>query len=175
MQAHVTRADTRGFEAAESQAALVVAVIDPHRIAIEIAREHNASLRQGEACLDAWVFELGYVRPNYVSLERERVNARSGLNRPVEFYRSLPEVATIPQAQRETGIRWRKWWKTPTFILHAFTRYQIIAGPHKLQPRPSYLLAQLSGLARKHLYRVTERAVLRRLRGGEAPYILVPL
>ncbi len=149
--------------------------IDPHRIAIEIARDHNTQLRAGEHQLDAWVFELGYVRPNYVSLERERVNARSGLNRPVEFYRSLPEVATIPQAQRETGIRWRKWWKTPTFIQHAFTRYPIIAGPHKLQPRPSYLLAQLSGLARKHLYRVTERAVLRRLRGGDAPYILVPL
>ena len=38
--------------------------IDPHRIAIEIAREHNAGLREGEARLDAWVFELGYVRPH---------------------------------------------------------------------------------------------------------------
>ena len=148
--------------------------IDPHRIAIEVAREHNAALRQGEARIDAWVFELGYVRPNYVSLERERVNARSSLNRPVGFYRSLPAVEAIPQAQRETGIRWRKWWKTPTFIQHAFTHYPIIAGPHKLQPRPSYLLAQLRGLARKHLYRVTERGSLRRLRGSE-PYILVPL
>lgn len=147
--------------------------IDPHRIAIELVRELN-SQRPAAAKIDAWVFELGYVRPNYVSLERERVNARSGLNRPVEMYRALPAVDTIPQAQRETGIRWRKWWKTPTFIQHAFTPYPIIEGPHKLQPQPSYLLAQVRGLARKHLYRISERAILRRLRGHE-PYILVPL
>jgi capsular polysaccharide export protein len=147
--------------------------IDPHRIAIELVRELNGQ-RPAAAKIDAWVFELGYVRPNYVSLERERVNARSGLNRPVEMYRALPAVDTIPQAQRETGIRWRKWWKTPTFIQHAFTPYPIIEGPHKLQPQPSYLLAQVRGLARKHLYRISERAILRRLRGHE-PYILVPL
>ena len=147
--------------------------IDPHRIAIDLVREFNVQ-RPSEAKLDAWVFELGYVRPNYVSLERERVNARSGLNQPAEFYQSLPEVEEIPQAQREAGIRWRKWWKTPTFIQHSLTDYPIIAGPHKLQPRPSYLLAQLCGLARKHLYQVTERPVLHRLRCGK-PFILVPL
>ncbi len=147
--------------------------IDPHRIAIELVQELNRE-RPAAARIEAWVFELGYVRPNYVSLERERVNARSGLNRPVAFYQALPPVETIPQAQRETGIRWRKWWKTPTFIQHAFTPYRIIEGPHKLQPQPSYLLAQLRGLARKHLYRISERSILRRLRGTE-PYILVPL
>jgi len=147
--------------------------IDPHRMAIEVVQELNRE-RPAAARIEAWVFELGYVRPNYVSLERERVNARSGLNRPVAFYQALPPVETIPQAQRETGIRWRKWWKTPTFIQHAFTPYRIIEGPHKLQPQPSYLLAQLRGLARKHLYRISERSILRRLRGTE-PYILVPL
>jgi capsular polysaccharide export protein len=147
--------------------------IDPHRIAIELVRELNAE-RLTPSRIDAWVFELGYVRPNYVSLERERVNARSGLNRPVDFYRALPAVNAIPQSQRETGIRWRKWWKTPTFIQHALTPYRIIEGSHKLQPQPSYLLAQVRGLARKHLYQISERAILRRLRGNE-PYILVPL
>jgi capsular polysaccharide export protein len=147
--------------------------IDPHRIAIDLVRECN-SRRSSDNQLEAWVFELGYVRPNYISLERERVNARSGLNRPVAFYHELPAVEALPRAQREPGIRWRKWWKTPTFIRHAFTNYPIIAGPHKLQPRPSYLLAQLRGLARKHLYTITERPIQRRLRGEET-YILVPL
>ena len=55
--------------------------IIPHRIAIEEARALG---------VEAWVFELGYLRPNYVTLERDRVNARSNLNRPVETYRDLP-------------------------------------------------------------------------------------
>jgi capsular polysaccharide export protein len=147
--------------------------IDPHRIAIDLVREFNTKCAERNQ-LDAWVFELGYLRPNFVTLEKERVNARSALNQPTEFYRSLPEPAELPRIQQETGNRWRKWWKAPTFIQHACTDYPIIAGPHKLQPRPSYLLAQLRGLARKHLYQITERRILNRLRQGQ-PFILVPL
>ncbi len=147
--------------------------IDPHRIAIDLVRECN-SRRSSENQLEAWVFELGYVRPNYVSLELERVNARSGLNRPVDYYHALPPVEAVPKTALKRDLRWRKWWKTPTFIQHAFTRYPIIAGPHKLQPRPFYLLAQVLGLARKHLYQVSERPILRRLL-AETAYILVPL
>lgn len=147
--------------------------IDPHRIAIELVREHNANQPLARR-LDAWVFELGYVRPNHVTLERERVNARSALHRPVAFYRSLPPVRVLPSLNRSAGVRWHKLWKAPTFVQHAFSNYRIISGPHKLQPRPSYLLAQLHGLLRKHQYRITERRLHRRL-GDGTPYILVPL
>jgi capsular polysaccharide export protein len=147
--------------------------IDPHRIAIDLVRECNAR-RSSDNQLEAWVFELGYVRPNYISLELERVNARSGLNRPVDYYHALPPVEAVPKTERSRDLRWRKWWKTPTFVQHAFTRYPIIAGPHKLQPRPSYLLAQVLGLARKHLYQCSERPILSRLH-RETSYILVPL
>jgi len=110
--------------------------IDPHRIAIGLIREINAE-QILPYVLEAWVFELGYVRPNYVSLELERVNARSNLNQPVAFYQSLPPATEAPAAQTASGLRWRKCWKTPTFIQHAFTDYPIISGPHKLQPKPS--------------------------------------
>lgn len=147
--------------------------IDPHRLAINLVQDMNA---EGvfPFPIEAWVFELGYTRPNYVSLELERVNARSNLNQPVSFYRSLPPVDVIPQARRDAGIRWRKIWKMPTFIQHAFTPYPIIQGPHKLQPKPSYLLAQIWGLLRKHLYQFSERPVRRRLLDGTA-FVLVPL
>jgi len=147
--------------------------IDPHRIAIDLVRELNLSRKRGDK-IDAWVFELGYVRPNFVSLERERVNARSSLNKSIDYYRQLPDVGSIPAAPLPPGIRWRKWWKMPTFMLHAFTRYRIINGPHKLQPNPSYLLAQVRGLVRKYIYAVTERPILRCLE-EDVPYILVPL
>ena len=147
--------------------------IDPHRLAIELVRELNAENSLPHT-IEPWVFELGYVRPNYVSLELERVNARSNLNRPVEFYQALPPVEEIPHPVLDAGMRWHKGWKAPTFIQHAFTPYRIISGPHKLQPEPSYLLAQVAGLLRKHLYQFSERAIHRRLLDG-TPYTLVPL
>ncbi|MCP9851224.1 capsular biosynthesis protein [Cyanobium sp. Morenito 9A2] len=151
--------------------------IDPHRIAIDVVEKMNQAAVQKSSPappVESWVFELGYIRPNYVSLEQDRVNARSSLNKPVEFYRSLQPVVRIPQARRESGLRWRKAWKIPTFLQHAFTSYPIISGPHKLQPRPSYLFAQVRGFLRKYWYVFSERSVHLRLRDGK-PYTLVAL
>lgn len=147
--------------------------IDPHRIAIDLVRELNDEARRTEK-IEAWVFELGYIRPNFVSLEKERVNARSSLNRPAAYYKALPEVERLLRAASTNGLRWRKIWKLPTFVQHAFTHYPIISGPHKLQPRPSYLLAQLRGMIRKYKYNITERRI-RRLLFSNTPYFLVPL
>ncbi|WP_225875775.1 1-acyl-sn-glycerol-3-phosphate acyltransferase [Cyanobium sp. NS01] len=122
--------------------------IDPHRLAIEVAHSLN---------VDAYVFELGYVRPNYVTLERDRVNCRSNLNQPVSFYEALPAVAHLPQARLDPGWRWRKIWKAPTFFQHAFTRYRIIEGEHKLQPSPAFLWCQVRGSVRYWMYRLQER------------------
>ena len=129
--------------------------IIPHRIAIEEAQALG---------IEAWVFELGYLRPNYVTLERDRVNARSNLNQPAEFYRALPAIDQLPPSiVHDPGWRWRKAWKAPTFIQHAFTTYTIIEGEHKLQPTPRFLWCQLRGSWRYWLYRWQERALKRRL------------
>lgn len=147
--------------------------LHPHRIAIDLIRDLNRQpFRRHQ--IDAWVFELGYTRPNYVSLEKNHVNARSSLNKTPDYYHSLPAVQVIPQARMESGIRWRKCWKMPTFIQHALTNYRIIDGSHKLQPRPSYLLAQYIGFLRKYLYMATEAPARRRLADG-TPYFLAPL
>ena len=147
--------------------------LEPHRIAIDLINDLNQQSDRKHS-IDALVFELGYIRPNYVSLERNQVNARSSLNKPVDFYHSLPAVQVIPQARMESGLRWRKCWKTPTFIQHAFTSYRIIEGEHKLQPRPHYILAQYIGFLRKYLYLFTESSQRKRLADG-TPYFLVPL
>ena len=129
--------------------------IIPHRIAIEEARNLG---------VEAWVFELGYLRPNYVTLERDRVNARSNLNKPAAFYRELSPCDQLPQnIVLDPGWRWRKAWKAPTFIQHAFTSYPIIEGEHKLQPSPGFLWCQVRGTWRYWLYRWQEKAVKQRL------------
>lgn len=139
----------------------------PHRIALDLCAE----LRQQGHAIDSYVFELGYLRPNYVTLERDGVNARSSLNKPAEFYQCLSAQQVIPQARRESGLRWRKLWKAPTFVQHAFTRYQIVEGPHKLQPTPGYLWAAVRGFARKYLYAISERRVKAALFNG-SPFFL---
>jgi len=141
--------------------------IDPHRIALDLCAE----LRQQGQAIDSYVFELGYLRPNYVTLEPDRVNCCSHLNQPSAFYRQLPDVEWFPEARRESGVRWRKAWKSITFIQHAFTRYKIVDGVHKLQPRPEFLIAQVRGLLRKHLYRFSEAPIRRQLSNGD-PFFL---
>ena len=141
--------------------------IDPHRIALDLCAE----LRGQGQVIDSYVFELGYLRPNYVTLEPDRVNCCSNLNQPTGFYRQLPDVEWFPEARRESGVRWRKAWKSITFIQHAFTRYRIVDGVHKLQPRPEFLIAQVCGLLRKHLYRFSEAPIRRQLSNGD-PFFL---
>ena len=144
--------------------------IHPHRIAIDLC----ADLRQQGHLIDSYVFELGYLRPNYVTLEPDRVNCLSNLNQPSSFYKALPDVDWFPQARRDSGLRWRKFWKSITFIQHAFTRYELIEGVHKLQPKPEFLVAQVRGLLRKYLYRFSEASIRSQLSNGK-PFFLVVL
>lgn len=54
-----------------------------HQVAHAIAAKHN---------LEIGVFEEGYVRPNYITLEKYGVNANSILSRHADFYANLSEV-----------------------------------------------------------------------------------
>lgn len=69
-----------------------------HHAAIEVARE---------AGVGVFVFEEGYVRPDYVTLEVGGVNAESPLPRDPAFYRSLdlqPLPAPLPTGQTFGGM-----------------------------------------------------------------------
>jgi capsular polysaccharide export protein len=140
----------------------------PHKTAIELANQLG---------IEAWVFELGYIRPNFVTLERDRVNARSNLNKPAAFYHSLEDGQEFLRAVR-TALpiprRWRRIFKPPCFIQHALTNYPILDAPHKLQPKLSYLYYQVRGLLRRHWYAILERKTKARLRTLPSLF-LVPL
>ena len=141
----------------------------PHKIAIQVAREYQ---RNG-INLEAWVFELGYLRPNYVTLEQNGVNLHSVLNQSADFYHQLPTIDQLPQARREVSFRWRKGWKAPTFIQHALTNYRISLTPHKLQPKPSYITAQILGFFRKYQYSISERAIRQRILAHPSYFLVV--
>ena len=144
--------------------------IEPHKYAIKLCAE----LRADGFLVDSWVFELGYLRPNYITLEPNCVNCRSNLNQPQGFYRALPAVDALPQSQYIPRFRLMKVWKAPTFIQHAFTNYVICSSPHKLQPRPEYLLAQMRGFFRKFIYAYSEKSIRNALCSG-SPFFLAIL
>lgn len=138
--------------------------ITPHKIAIEEAKKLG---------IEAYVFELGYIRPGYVTLEKNQVNARSNLNKPAKFYQALTEKP-LTCKPRSYKWQWRKLFKIPTFIQHALSHYQIIDGDHKLQPKPSYLFCQILGYFRYYIYKYTERHERKKIKSLSS-YFLVPL
>tara|TARA_B100001093_G_scaffold518324_1_gene602761 strand:- start:1174 stop:2373 length:1200 start_codon:yes stop_codon:yes gene_type:complete len=142
----------------------------PHRIALDLCED----LREKGTEIDSFIFELGYLRPHYVTLENNGVNHTSDLIQPAEFYHSLPEVDKFIQSDYKPGLRWRKLWKGITFIQHAFTDYKIINGKHKLQPCPSFILFAVLGFFRKYFYSITERKIKAKLFNRE-PFFLAVL
>lgn len=143
--------------------------IIPHKIAIEVGEE----LREQGVAVETWIFELGYLRPNYITLEPNRVNCNSNLNQSRDFYQQLPIIDHIPEARHESGLRWRKCWKAPTFILHSLTSYQISETEHKLQPRPKDVAAQLLGFIRKYKYQHTENKIRFKLFEGQTFFLVI--
>ena len=117
--------------------------IIPHRIAIEEARELG---------VEAWVFELGYLRPNYVTLNGTG-SSLPNLNQPAVFYRTLPDVISRPRT-----LFWI-WLlaQSPALTYSARFHPPDHRGEHKLQPSPGFLWCQVRGTWRYWLYRWQER------------------
>lgn len=141
-----------------------------HRHALTELRSHTQ--------VSVGVFELGYSRPFWITLEAAGVNARSGLPRDPAFYRALPSTASLkvsPSTFRHLRRSRRlRLVKAATFVVHAFQRYPLLPYPHKLQPRLFDLWAQYLGFLRGMLYPISEASVRQRLRRGD-PYVLVAL
>ncbi len=134
---------------------------------------HEIAHRRG---IEIGVFEEGYIRPYYITLERFGVNAHSSIPRAPNFYLNNP---TPPHdAPRSLG-------KTFRYAAYWAMLYYLAAGllkpffPHYRHHRPlSWLegLPWVRSLWRKGYYAVRERGVSALLRGKFAGrYFLVPL
>lgn len=86
-----------------------------HRVAMDVAAQSG---------IQVFVFEEGYVRPNFITLEENGVNAQSAVSRDKDFYSQL-EPRPVPQAAQQTlrysYYRWAfftivyflcmQWWR----------------------------------------------------------------
>lgn len=142
---------------------------DHHVGAVETCRAHGAKV---------WVFEEGYVRPDWVTMENGGVNGHSQLSRDPQWYRDraaqlppLPPHRKVPSSFRRRAIQ--GLWYNTTDVL---TRWRY---PGWRTHRPWHPLVEGVGWARK-LMRSDERrqqgeALLARLKDEQAGYYLFPL
>ncbi len=139
-----------------------------HRVAIERAK------RLG---VDVFVFEEGYLRPDFVTLERGGVTGYSSIPRDPEFFRRvepapLPEPRPVGQTLPAAAL-YAAGYAVTQRLLHS--RY-----PHYHHHRDVRPLRQagcwLRGGVRRVLHTVRDRGVDDRLAGGQhSPFFLVPL
>lgn len=142
---------------------------DYHVAAISLCRELGVRVH---------VFEEGYVRPDWVTLEEGGVNGNSRLPRDPDYYRKI--AATLPPVPPHNRVlssfRRRATEGLLYNVADVLTRWHY---PHWDNHRPWHPLVEGMGWARK-LWRKREREAegvrrIARLAASGAPYFLFPL
>ncbi len=142
---------------------------DHHMAALSVCREQGVTI---------WVFEEGYIRPDWVTMEIGGVNGHSLLSRDPEWYRSraaqlppVPEHRKVPSSFRRRAIQ-GLWYN----VADVFTRWRF---PGWSTHRPWHPLVEGVGWARKLMRReerkVQGEALLARLEDERPGYFLFPL
>lgn len=110
-----------------------------HQIAVNVAKEVG---------IDYYVFEHGYIRPDYITIEKNGINGNSLIPKNPEFYLSLPEkediiptpvnfkyrllvINSITYHLFELLLRWRfphfRFLKYPSILKEAFCHCRSLA------------------------------------------------
>jgi capsular polysaccharide export protein len=130
---------------------------------------HAIALQHG---LEIAVLEEGYVRPDYVTLERFGVNGHSKLSRQLDHYQSNQPV---PKKREVGNAYWHMAWHSARYFV-----FGALGKPwfrHYQHHRPLTLLEGLPWLRsiwRKQWYRWTERGIQAQLT-TRGDFFLVPL
>ncbi|MEZ4326867.1 MAG: hypothetical protein R3B40_16745 [Polyangiales bacterium] len=143
-----------------------------HRAAIEAARAAGVAV---------WVFEEGYLRPNWLTYEQHGVNGHSRMSRDPDFYRAAFRAAGRPTERPAWPVgdtfKAAGWYHTFSAVAytcanHAFPHYQ-----HHLDLNALYHARRwVTGAARKQWYAWYERGQLEEiLQRFDGRYFFVPL
>jgi capsular polysaccharide export protein len=140
-----------------------------HLPAIELGRELG---------LRVHVFEEGYLRPYWVTLERDGVNANSRLPRDAHWFRdvakSIPEYGDGNAFASSLRIR-----AIHDMTYHSFNVWSPILFPRYRTHRPFVSAVEYLGWGRRFSqmpwYERRDRKVTERLLAGRTPFYLLPL
>lgn len=139
-----------------------------HRLAIERARARS---------LQVFVFEEGYLRPDFVTLERGGVNGHSQLPKDPAFYANLPVNPDPPHRSIEHAFI-KSALHTIAYASAAALakpRYPSYEHHRDIRPLPQAGL-WLRGAMRRALHTLRDRELAQRVEAhGLPPYFFVPL
>ncbi|TQR61645.1 capsule polysaccharide modification protein KpsS [Campylobacter troglodytis] len=128
-----------------------------HVLAIKIAKRLNVQV---------YVFEEGYLRPNFITLEKDGVNANSRLSKDKNFYLNLK-----PSKPVEENIK--NSFALMCFYGYLYWLFAFLLAPfynNKLHHRslnPFEFVFWLRSLYRNYLYKITQKKILQNLEGLE--------
>jgi capsular polysaccharide export protein len=140
-----------------------------HSAALEICRKQGVK---------AYVFEEGYIRPDWVTMEIGGVNGYSSLSRDPAWYRSIAaQLPPIPEHRKVSSSFRRR--ATEGFVYNAADVLSRWRYPGWQNHRPWHPVVEGMGWARKlnrrKDRRVEAEGLINRLLGSGARYFLFPL
>ncbi|MBC7985586.1 MAG: capsular biosynthesis protein [Sphingomonadaceae bacterium] len=138
---------------------------------------HDIAARVAKARgIELLVFEEGYIRPDYITMERHGVNGRSAMPRSPIFYLNTPS----PEPRPPQRIRQTIWRATALAFTYYF--WAVLLSPFFPRYKHHRPLSWFEGLMwtrgafRKLWYQLANRRIVARLNGDERPpFFLVPL
>jgi capsular polysaccharide export protein len=139
---------------------------------------HRAAIQRARSLqLTVHVCEEGYIRPHWVTFERDGVNGHSTLPRNPDWYReisaSLPPLESLPSVP--SSFRKRAW---QDLIYNAAAIALSPLYPHYQTHRPRHRLVEYAGWSRKMAFRPLTRrraAVEAERITPQTPFFLLPL
>ena len=138
---------------------------------------HQCVREQAERLgVELGVFEEGYVRPDYITLEKGGINANSSLPRSRNFYLTFP-VAKSSEPLRVGHVFWHAaLWAGLYYLASSILKPLFPHYRHHRRLAVREALPWLRGLWRKGYYHIKERTVRHRLQTEcSGRFFLVPL
>lgn len=127
--------------------------------------------------IDTYVFEEGYVRPNYITMEKYGVNNYSHISRDANFYKSLklkelPTTIDAKQSKFKLIMSSALYYLVANLLSFRYPHYQ----HHRDFSALKEFFYGVRGVWRKYLYRVSEVGYLKKIEGElSKKYYFVPL
>ena len=127
--------------------------------------------------VEVFVFEEGYVRPHYITLERWGVNDYSHLSRDPEFYRALPEI-DVPEPRHARSSKTKMVYSASLY--YALSNLFQFRYPHYRHHRDFSAIREafhgIRGAVRKLYYpRIDRRLIPELTEASSGRFYFVPL
>lgn len=136
-----------------------------HEIAIKVAKEMG---------IEVWIFEEGYIRPNFITFEKDGVNANSTLPKDKDFY--LKYSPKEFESKRFSGTFSKMAFFAFLYWLFAFLLgWYFNNSMHHRSLKLFDFLPWILSLLRKYKYKFTEKSVNTKILSLKQKYFLAIL